>query len=105
MGAQVIRVSSQASCSRYLPPASDMPEYKLATNEANKATELVLWRIGGTRAQNPHMRAFWGSTISFFLAFLGWFALAPLGLDVAYSMEIVRTSSILQPNIPSASPS
>merc|ERR1712048_1067267 len=30
----------------------------------------------------------WGSTISFFLAFLGWFALAPLGLDVAYSMEI-----------------
>lgn len=38
--------------------------------------------------QNPHMRAFWASTISFFLAFLGWFALAPLGLDVAKSMEI-----------------
>jgi len=34
------------------------------------------------------MRAFWGSTISFFLAFLGWFALAPLALDVAKSMEI-----------------
>merc|ERR1711959_288684 len=50
--------------------------------------ELVLWRVGGSRAENPHMRAFWGSTISFFLAFLGWFALAPLGLDVAYSMGI-----------------
>jgi NNP family nitrate/nitrite transporter-like MFS transporter len=34
------------------------------------------------------MRAFWASTISFFLAFLGWFALAPLALDVAQSMEI-----------------
>lgn len=34
------------------------------------------------------MRAFWGSTVSFFLAFLGWFALAPLALDVATSMEI-----------------
>ena len=32
------------------------------------------------------MRAFWASTISFFLAFLGWFALAPLGLEVATSM-------------------
>ncbi|CAJ1428044.1 unnamed protein product [Effrenium voratum] len=32
------------------------------------------------------MRAFWASTISFFLAFLGWFALAPLALEVASSM-------------------
>ena len=32
------------------------------------------------------MRAFWGATVSFFLAFLGWFALAPLGLEVATSM-------------------
>merc|ERR1712227_218213 len=48
----------------------------------------VLWRVDGSRSQNPHMRAFWGSTISFFLAFLGWFALAPLGLEVAYSMGI-----------------
>jgi NNP family nitrate/nitrite transporter-like MFS transporter len=65
-----------------------MGEFKLVTNELNKATELVLWRIDGSRSQNPHMRAFWGSTISFFLAFLGWFALAPLGLEVAYSMGI-----------------
>ena len=45
-------------------------------------------RICGTVQQNPHMRAFWGSTISFFLAFLGWFALAPLGLEVATSINM-----------------
>jgi len=65
-----------------------MTEYKLAVNDNNKATELPLCRIGGSVQANPHMRAFWGATISFFLAFLGWFALAPLALDVAKSMEI-----------------
>ena len=48
--------------------------------------KLPLLRVCGTVQQNPHMRAFWASTISFFLAFLGWFALAPLGLEVATSM-------------------
>jgi len=62
--------------------------YKCAVDENNKATELPLLRLGGTVQQNPHMRAFWASTISFFLAFLGWFALAPLSLEVANSMEI-----------------
>jgi len=65
-----------------------MADFKLQVNEANKATELPLMRVGGSVKQNPHMRAFWGATISFFLAFLGWFALAPLGLEVAKSMEI-----------------
>ncbi|CAE7226060.1 unnamed protein product, partial [Symbiodinium necroappetens] len=61
-------------------------EYKLAVDSTKKATELPLLRVCGTVQQNPHMRAFWASTISFFLAFLGWFALAPLGLEVATSM-------------------
>ncbi|KAL9139574.1 hypothetical protein ACP0BX_001556 [Amphidinium carterae] len=65
-----------------------MPDFKCVVNENNKSTELPLLRIGGGVEQNPHMRAFWASTISFFLAFLGWFALAPLGLEVAKSMEI-----------------
>ena len=72
----------------FLSCIATMPEYRLATNANNKATELPLCRIGGSVQQNPHMRAFWASTISFFLAFLGWFALAPLALDVAKSMEI-----------------
>lgn len=65
-----------------------MTEFKLAVNSDSKATQLPLLRITGTVQQNPHMRAFWFATISFFLAFLGWFALAPLALDVARSMEI-----------------
>mmetsp|Transcript_28802 Transcript_28802/g.82801 ORF Transcript_28802/g.82801 Transcript_28802/m.82801 type:complete len:548 (-) Transcript_28802:382-2025(-) len=65
-----------------------MPDYKLAVNAENKATELPLLRVTGSVQQNPHMRAFWASTISFFIAFLGWFALTPLGPEVAHSMGI-----------------
>eukprot|EP00439_Symbiodinium_sp_Y106_P003738 s336_g1.t1 len=68
------------------PLCRTMVEYKLAVDSSKKATELPLLRVCGTVQQNPHMRAFWASTISFFLAFLGWFALAPLGLEVATSM-------------------
>jgi NNP family nitrate/nitrite transporter-like MFS transporter len=32
------------------------------------------------------MRAFWASTCSFFIAFVGWFALAPVAIDVMYSI-------------------
>ena len=39
-----------------------------------KSTELPLLRLGGTVQENPHMRAFWASTCSFFIAFVGWFA-------------------------------
>ena len=65
-----------------------MADFKLQVDESNKATELPLLRICGTVQQNPHMRAFWGSVFSFFLAFLGWFALAPLGLEVATSINM-----------------
>ncbi|CAE8690783.1 unnamed protein product [Polarella glacialis] len=65
-----------------------MSDFKCAVNEQNKAIELPLLRLGGSVQQNPHMRAFWASTISFFLAFVAWFALAPLALDVAVSLKI-----------------
>ncbi|CAE7249161.1 Cacna1c [Symbiodinium sp. CCMP2592] len=65
-----------------------MADFKLKVDESNKATELPLLRICGTVQQNPHMRAFGGSVFSFFLAFLGWFALAPLGLEVATSINM-----------------
>lgn len=64
-------------------------DYVLRTNEANKATELNLCKIRGSAAQNPHMRAWWAATISFFLAFFGWFAFT--GIEnpyVATSMGI-----------------
>ena len=65
-----------------------MSDFKLNVDANDKAVELPLLRITGSVKQNPHMRAFWAATISFFLAFLGWFALAPLGLEVAKSMDI-----------------
>ena len=54
-------------------PLCGAMEYKLAVDSSKKATELPLLRVCGTVQQNPHMRAFWASTISFFLAFLGCF--------------------------------
>merc|ERR1719161_3155110 len=51
-----------------------------------KSTELPLLRLSGSVKQNPHMRAFWGATCSFFIAFVGWFALAPVALDVIHSI-------------------
>ena len=74
--------------SKACPELGSMADFKLNVDDANKATELPLLRICGTVQQNPHMRAFWGSTISFFLAFLGWFALAPLGVEVATSINM-----------------
>ena len=55
-------------------------------NVDNKSMELPLLRLGGSVKQNPHMRAFWGATCSFFIAFVGWFALAPVALDVIHSI-------------------
>ena len=55
------------------PAFADMPapsDFTLAVDENNKATELPLLRVCGTVQQNQHMRAFWASTISLFLAFL-----------------------------------
>ena len=48
-----------------------MSDFKLAVDQDQKARELPLLRVCGTAAENPHMRAFWGATLSFFLAFLG----------------------------------
>ena len=64
-----------------------MAEYKLAVDSSKKATELPLLRVCGTVQQNPHMRAFWASTISFFLAFLGRF------VRIYYSSATLSLSS------------
>ena len=68
------------------PTAAETPTFKCAVNEGLKSTELPLLRLGGTVQENPHMRAFWASTCSFFIAFVGWFALAPVAVDVMYSI-------------------
>jgi hypothetical protein len=53
-----------------------------------KSVEPPLLHVIGTVQQKPHMRVFWASMISFFLAFLGWVALAPRTLDGEQSMVV-----------------
>merc|ERR1719169_336065 len=65
---------------------TEAQQFKCAVNENLKSTELPLLRLSGTVQENPHMRAFWASTCSFFIAFVGWFALAPVAVDVMYSI-------------------
>merc|ERR550514_1578689 len=43
----------------------------------------MMWCIpvphcGKRKKTNPHMRGFWAATLAFMLAFIGWFAFAPL---------------------------
>jgi NNP family nitrate/nitrite transporter-like MFS transporter len=63
-------------------------QFRCKVNQEDKSVELPLCRLGGTGSENPHMRAFWGSTISLFMGFFGWFALAPVTLDVMHSIGI-----------------
>jgi len=63
-------------------------EYALRVNDQLKAVELKLCgAIGKDKKHGAHMRAFWASTISFFMAFVGWFALAPVAIEVCHSIE------------------
>jgi NNP family nitrate/nitrite transporter-like MFS transporter len=75
-------------------------EYCVAVNEQLKATELVLNRLGKDKKHGAHVRAFWASTISFFLAFMAWFALAPISLEVAHSIDICENQEYLPVETP-----
>ena len=77
--------------------------YAVKTNELNKATELNLscTKLGRDSKHGCHMRAFWASTSSFFLAFVGWFALAPVAVDVAHSIGICENQLYLPMENPS----
>jgi len=76
---------------RALPPRpAAMEDYAVPVDANLKATTLNLdpRKVAGGPQRGAHMRAFWASTISFFLAFVGWFALAPIAIDVAQSIGI-----------------
>eukprot|EP01051_Picozoa_sp_SAG22_P009115 SAG22_NODE_737_length_7529_cov_32.840108_1_plen_562_part_00 len=58
----------------------------LKVDSEEKATEIKLASL-----QRPYMRAFWLSTLSFFMAFLGWFAFAPLMTTVREDLDISKS--------------
>jgi len=67
--------------------------FKCEVDEQQKAVELPIYRICGSAKQNPHIRAFWGATISFFLAFFGWFAFSGIPSSVATSLQICENQA------------
>lgn len=57
-------------------------EFDLPVDEHGKATTIKIYSF-----KRPHMRAFHFAWLSFFLAFFGWFALAPLQKRIAFDIE------------------
>ena len=51
---------------------------------------------GRRRVTNPHMRAFWGATLAFMLAFIGWFAFAPLLTVVRMDLGLCDNNDAVQ---------
>ena len=57
-----------------------------------KATELQMWPLFGTKLSfgRPHMRAFHFQWLSFFCAFMVWFAYAPLLVVIREDLNIAK---------------
>jgi NNP family nitrate/nitrite transporter-like MFS transporter len=51
---------------------------------------------GKRRRTNPHMRAFWASTLAFMFAFIGWFAFAPLLTVVRVDLGLCDNNAEIQ---------
>ncbi|CAK0800914.1 unnamed protein product, partial [Prorocentrum cordatum] len=63
-------------------------EFAVRVNDQLKSTELRLCgALGRDKRHGAHMRAFWASTVSFFVAFVGWFALSPIAIEVVHSID------------------
>ena len=58
----------------------------LKVDVADKAIEIRLASF-----QRPYMRAFWASTVSFFMAFLVWFSFAPLMTTIREDLNITKS--------------
>lgn len=65
----------------------EAPEWEVPVNAELKCTSfkpfkfvgpVLLPHCGSSKRTNPYMRGFWAATIVFNMAFMGWFAFAPL---------------------------
>eukprot|EP00972_Heterocapsa_arctica_P037048 5453670-Heterocapsa_arctica.AAC.1 len=83
--------------------------FEVAVDERNKSLEFKPFKMvagvipvpfcGKSKQTNPHMRGFWGATIAFMLAFIGWFAFAPLLTVVRKDIGICDNNAAIQLDI------
>ena len=83
-------------------------EWEVPCNAQDKCLEfkpfkfygpLLLPHCGKTKKTNPHMRAFWAATLAFMLAFIGWFAFAPLMTVVRKDIGVCDNDAAVQLDI------
>jgi NNP family nitrate/nitrite transporter-like MFS transporter len=84
-------------------------EFEVPTNDQNKCTEFKPFKTvlgfipyphcGASKKTNPHMRAFWAATMAFMMAFIGWFAFAPLLFVVRKDIGICDNNDEVQADI------
>jgi len=67
--------------------------------EPFKFSPCPYMHIGKNKTTNPHMRAFWFATLSFFLAFTGWFCLMPLNTIIRQDIGICDNQDALDAGI------
>jgi NNP family nitrate/nitrite transporter-like MFS transporter len=90
---------------------SDSIEFEVPVDERNKCTEFKPFKTigpipypncGKRRKTNPHMRGFWAATLAFMMAFIGWFAFAPLMVVVRKDIGLCDNDAEVQADIENA---
>lgn len=79
------------------PNADDSYDVSVDPEQQDKATEIKLWSI-----RRPHMRAFHFAWFGFFMAFVSWFAFAPLMSEIKEDLGMSK-SEVYNANISSVS--
>jgi NNP family nitrate/nitrite transporter-like MFS transporter len=82
--------------------------FEVPVDNVNKCTEFKPFKMmgpipvphcGKRKTTNPHMRAFWAATLAFMLAFIGWFAFAPLMTVVRKDIGLCDNDAMVQLDI------
>jgi len=86
--------------------AAAQVEFEVPVDAQQKCTDFRPFKMmfgvvpvphcGRRRNTNPHMRAFWAATLAFTLAFIGWFAFAPLLTVVRVDIGLCDNDGELQ---------
>jgi len=84
-------------------------EFEVPVNEQGKCTEFKPFKTvlgvipyphcGSSKRTNPHMRGFWAATLAFMMAFIGWFAFAPLLVVVRKDIGLCDNDAEIQLDI------